>query len=181
LHAEINVKHWPFDNNLTYNHRMSHIVYIALGTNLGDRLANLRAAIESLPPNVTVLAQSHIYETPPWGYEDQPAFLNMVLKAETMLEPEPLLSYLKQIEEELGREKSVRWGPRLIDLDILFYNDLVVDSSPLVIPHPRLHERGFVLVPMADIAPGFTHPVLARSVEELLAEIDTGEIVRFSD
>ena len=136
-----------------YNHSMTHTVYIALGTNLGERLDNLRTAIAALAPGVLMLTKSHVYETPPWGYEDQPAFLNMVVKVETGLEPEPLLTYLKQIEAGLGREKSVRWGPRLIDLDILFYDDLVIDTPPLVIPHPRLHERAFVLVPLADVAP----------------------------
>jgi 2-amino-4-hydroxy-6-hydroxymethyldihydropteridine diphosphokinase len=105
----------------------------------------------------------------------------MVVKAETDLEPEPLLTYLKQIEAELGREKSVRWGPRLIDLDILFYDDLVIDTPPLVIPHPRLHERAFVLVPLADIAPGLNHPVLHKKISDLLAEIDTQGIVRLDD
>jgi 2-amino-4-hydroxy-6-hydroxymethyldihydropteridine diphosphokinase len=160
---------------------MKHIAYIALGTNLGDRLANLRAAIESMPPKVEVLAESHIYETPPWGYEDQPAFLNMVVKAETGLEPEFLLKYLKQIEVELGREQSVRWGPRLIDLDILFYDDLVVDTPPLVIPHPRLHERAFVLVPLMDLASELVHPVFHKRVNEFTAEIDTEGIVCVDD
>ena len=160
---------------------MNHTVYIALGTNLGDRLANLRGAIEAMPPEVRVLAESHVYETPPWGYEDQPAFLNMVLKAETSLEPETLLKYLKQIEVELGREQNFRWGPRLIDLDILFYDDLVIDSPPLVIPHPRLHERAFVLVPLADVAPDLVHPVFQRSISDFLTELETGGIVRFGD
>jgi len=160
---------------------MKHTVYIALGTNLGDWLENLRGAIRSMPPEITVLDESHIYETPPWGYADQPAFLNMVIKAETDLEPEFLLKYLKQLEVELGREKNFRWGPRLIDLDILFYDDLVLDSPSLVIPHPRLHERAFVLVPLADIAPESIHPVFKRSVRELLAKMDTQGIVRFSD
>ena len=151
---------------------MKHTIYIALGTNLGERLDNLRAAIDALGPDIHVLAKSHVYETPPWGYEDQPAFLNMVVKAETGLEPEPLLKYLKQIEAELGREKSIRWGPRLIDLDILFYDDLVLDTPPLIIPHPRLHERAFVLVPLADVAPEYVHPVLGEFVWELLLKAD---------
>ena len=151
---------------------MSHTVYIALGTNLGERSGNLRAAIEGLAPDVTVLAESKIYETPPWGYKDQPSFLNMVVKAETDLEPAALLMFLKKLEVDLGREKSVRWGPRLIDLDILFYDDLVIESPPLVIPHPRLHERGFVLVPLADVAAEFIHPVLGKRVWELLAGVD---------
>jgi len=160
---------------------MNQTVYIALGTNLGERLANLRKAIESMPPKITVLAESHVYETPPWGFEDQPAFLNLVVKAETELEPEPLLKYLKQLEVELGREQNFRWGPRLIDLDILFYDDLVLDSPPLVIPHPRLHERAFVLVPLADVAPDLIHPVFQRSVSDLLAEVDTQGITRSGD
>jgi 2-amino-4-hydroxy-6-hydroxymethyldihydropteridine diphosphokinase len=158
---------------------MNHTIYIALGTNLGDRSANLQAAIKAMLPGIYVLAESHIYETPPWGYEDQPAFLNMVIKAETELEPEPLLKYLKQLEVELGREQNFRWGPRLIDLDILFYDDIVLDSPPLGIPHPRLHERAFVLVPLADIAPDYIHPVLDKSVRELLAQVDTEGIERF--
>jgi 2-amino-4-hydroxy-6-hydroxymethyldihydropteridine diphosphokinase len=160
---------------------MGHIIYIALGTNLGDRLANLRAAVESLPPEVIVKEKSHIYETPPWGYEEQPAFLNMVVKAETGLEPEPLLEYLKQLEVELGREQNFRWGPRLIDLDILFYDDLVLDSPPLVIPHPRLHERVFVLVPLMDVAPDFVHPLIGRKIRNIQAELDKEGIIRFDD
>ena len=152
---------------------MNHTVYIALGTNLGERLTNLRAALESMPPDVKVVAESHIYETPPWGYEDQPAFLNMVVKAETGLEPEPLLKYLKQLEAELGREQNFRWGPRVIDLDILFYDDLVIESPPLVIPHPRLHERAFVLVPLSNVAPDLVHPVFHQKISALLTEIDT--------
>ena len=100
------------DYQLEYNHPVKHTVYIALGTNLGDRLANLRAALRSLPTAVIVTKESHIYETPPWGYEDQPAFLNMVVKAETGLEPESLLTYLKQLEAELGREQNFRCSPR---------------------------------------------------------------------
>lgn len=160
---------------------MNHTVYIVLGTNLGDRFANLRAAIESMPPEVAVLAESQIYETPPWGYEDQPAFLNMVVKAETDLEPESLLKYLKQLEAELGREQNFRWGPRLIDLDILFYDDLVIDTPPLVIPHPRLHERAFVLVPLMEVAPDLIHPIFHRRISDFLAELETKGISRFSD
>ena len=157
---------------------MTHTVYIALGTNLGERLNNLLAAIEAMASEVSVLAESHIYETPPWGYEDQPAFLNMVVMAETGLEPEALLNFLKQLEVELGREQNFRWGPRLIDLDILFYDNLILDTLPLVVPHPRLHERAFVLVPLADVAPDLIHPVFQRSVNDLLVEIDTQGIAR---
>ena len=152
------------------------IVYLALGTNLGDRLANLRAAIEALPSEVKVIAESKVYETPPWGYENQPAFLNMAVKCETNLKPELLLKRLKQLEVQLGREQSFHWGPRLIDIDILFYDDLILKSEPLSIPHPRLHERGFVLVPLADIAPDFIHPVLKKTIKELLASVDIDDI-----
>ena len=120
---------------------MTHDIYIALGTNIGDRMANLRDALRSLPPDLELVAPSRVFETPPWGYADQPAFLNMALRAQTSLSPESLLARLKQLEVELGREPGFRWGPRLIDLDILFYDDLVLDSPPLVIPHKRLHER----------------------------------------
>jgi len=160
---------------------MKHTVYIALGTNLGDRLANLRAALRALPTAVTVIDDSPVYETPPWGYEDQPAFLNNVIKAETDLEPDALLTYLKQLEAELGREQNFRWGPRLIDLDILFYDDLVIDTPPLIIPHPRLHERAFVLVPLVDIASDFVHPTMQKQISALLAQIDTQGITRYDD
>lgn len=156
---------------------MQHIVYIALGTNLGDRQANLRAAIQSMPPHVRVLAESRVYATPPWGYTDQPPFLNMAVKAGTGLPPMALLRYLKQIEVRLGRVPSIRWGPRLIDLDILFYDDLVLDTPPLVIPHPRLHERGFVLAPLADLAPDLEHPLLRRRIRELLVGVDLAGVI----
>jgi 2-amino-4-hydroxy-6-hydroxymethyldihydropteridine diphosphokinase len=160
---------------------MQHIAYIALGTNLGDRSANLRAALEAFPPDVRVLAESHVYETPPWGYADQPAFLNMAVRTETDLEPEALLGYLKQLEAQLGREPSFRNGPRRIDLDILFYDDLVLDESSLSIPHPRLHERAFVLVPLADLAPDLRHPVLGQTVREMLATNDSAGISQYLD
>ena len=152
------------------------IIYLALGTNLGDRSANLRAAIKALSSEINVIAESKIYETPPWGYENQPAFLNMAVKCETNLEPESLLKRLKRLEVRLGREQSFHWGPRLIDIDILFYDDLILNAEPLTLPHPRLHERAFVLVPLADIAPDFIHPVLKKTIKELLASMDIDDI-----
>ena len=149
------------------------VVYLALGTNLGNRTGNLRAAIESLPPSVVVQQASPIYETPPWGVTDQPAFLNMVLEGKTHLSPLELLEYLKNLETKLGRAPTIRWGPRLIDMDILFYDSLVLRVPGLTIPHPHLHERPFVLVPLMDLAPDLVHPVLGISVRALLTMLDT--------
>ncbi|RME88547.1 MAG: 2-amino-4-hydroxy-6-hydroxymethyldihydropteridine diphosphokinase [Anaerolineae bacterium] len=160
---------------------MTHVVYLALGTNLGDRLANLRAALDTLPPAVRVLATSPVYETPPWGYTDQPPFLNMVIRAATDLPPADLLTYLKRLEADLGRTPTFRYGPRQIDLDILFYDDLTLETPSLIIPHPRLHERPFVLVPLADLAPDLRHPALGATVRELLEAVDTSGIHRYAD
>ena len=151
-------------------------IYLALGSNLGDRSANLQAAIAALPPGVRVLRESPVYETPPWGLTDQPVFLNMVLKGETSLGPVELLHQLKNLETRLGRQPSVRWGPRLIDIDILFYADLVLEIQGLILPHPHLHERAFVLVPLADLAPDLLHPVFGRSVRDLLAGVDASGV-----
>ncbi len=159
---------------------MTRQIYLALGSNLGDRLGNLDAALAALAPQVRVLATSPIYETPPWGYADQPAFLNQVAEVETDLDPWELLLYLKRIEKQLGRQPSVRNGPRLIDLDILFFSDRIIDLPGIAIPHPRLHERAFVLVPLADLAPNFRHPLLCRKVRQLLAKVDTTGIVNYS-
>ncbi|MBT3315572.1 MAG: 2-amino-4-hydroxy-6-hydroxymethyldihydropteridine diphosphokinase [Anaerolineae bacterium] len=156
------------------------LIYIALGTNLGDRAENLRAAIDSLAPELRVTRESTIYETPPWGYTEQAHFLNMVIEAETSLEPRTLLDFLKKREADLGRVKLFRNGPRLIDLDILFYDDLVLEEENLTIPHPRLHERAFVLVPLADLAPEFEHPLLKKNIASLLKDVDCNEITSFS-
>lgn len=157
------------------------VTYLALGTNLGDRLANLRLALDALPPQVRVVSCSHVYETPAWGYEDQPAFLNMALKCETELAPAALLAYVKQLEADLGRKPNFRWGPRLIDIDILLYDDLVLDTPKLSIPHAQLQERAFVLVPLADLAPELVHPRLGKTVRQLLAEVDVSGIRRFGE
>jgi 2-amino-4-hydroxy-6-hydroxymethyldihydropteridine diphosphokinase len=157
-----------------------HIVYLALGTNLGDRLANLKQAIAALTPQMEVKSKSQVYETPPWGYEDQPKFLNQVIKAKTYLDPEALLKHLKRLEVALGRTVSFPNGPRSIDIDLLFYDDLVLNKSSLVIPHPRLHERGFVLLPLMDIAPDLVHPVNKKSVREMAALCNMEGIEKFA-
>jgi len=154
-----------------------HIVYLALGSNMGNRAANLKEAIASLSPQMEVKAKSKIYETPPWGYTEQEKFLNQVLMVKTYLEPESLLKHLKRLETALGRKASFQNGPRLIDIDILFYDDLVFESPALAIPHPHVHERGFVLVPLNDIAPDLMHPTLKQTVRALLAVCDTSGII----
>jgi len=156
-----------------------HTVYLALGSNLGDRLANLKQAIDSLTPQMEVKAKSSVYETLPWGYEDQPKFLNQVVKAKTYLDPEPLLKHLKRLEVALGRQASFPNGPRLIDMDILFYDDLILNTSSLVIPHPRLHERGFVLLPLMELSPDLVHPLSKKSVREMAAKCDVAGIEKF--
>lgn len=152
---------------------MSHRIYIALGTNIGDRRKNLQTAIKQLPASIKVLRTSSVYETPPWGYTDQRSFYNMVLEAETSLQPKALLASLKDIEARMGREASFRNAPRVIDLDILFIDDKVLQSGSLSIPHPRMAGRGFVLVPLTELAPDLIHPKFGISVAEMLAQADT--------
>lgn len=155
---------------------MSHNIIIALGSNLGDRLDNLDHAVQSLPPDVQVVRLSSVYETKPWGYLDQPDFLNQVLQAETELNPAELLKYLKRIETKIGRRASFRYGPRAIDLDILFYNELILNVAGLIIPHPRLAERAFVLVPLAELEPDKIHPVLGITIRGLLSNLDRNSV-----
>jgi 2-amino-4-hydroxy-6-hydroxymethyldihydropteridine diphosphokinase len=154
------------------SHSQTANVYLALGTNLGDRMANLRAAVTALPPLVRILTCSPVYETEPWGFTNQPAFLNQALAGETDLSPADLLVHLKRLETTLGRKTTFHYGPRLIDIDVLFYDDLILETPTLILPHPRLQERAFVLVPLADIAPNLLHPLLGKSVHELLAGVD---------
>lgn len=146
-------------------------VCLALGGNLGDRMANLDAALAALPPAVEISACSPVYETDPRYLADQPDFLNMAVCGTTELGALDLLARLKALEVELGRRESTRFGPRPIDLDILFYGDEIIDSPGLVVPHPRLVERVFVLRPLADIAPLKCHPVSGKTVSTLLDEL----------
>lgn len=151
-------------------------IYIAVGTNKGNREANLRAARQAFPPRIQLVEQSPIYETEPWGYADQPDFLNQVIKARTTLPPLALLTYLKEIEKRLGRVPSFRNAPRVIDLDILFYDDIVFENERLIIPHPRLEERAFVLVPLSQLTTQFSHPVHGKTVSELLSQVDQSSV-----
>jgi 2-amino-4-hydroxy-6-hydroxymethyldihydropteridine diphosphokinase len=152
------------------------IVYLSLGSNLGDREANLEAVFKELPPQVTVLASSSIYQTEPWGFRDQPDFLNQVIQTETVLSPWELLAYLKKIEKKIGRKPSFLFGPRLVDIDILLYGDQVVHEEELIIPHEKMFERAFVLVPLAEIAPGLMHPKCGMKISDLLNTIDTSGV-----
>lgn len=160
---------------------MQHTVYIALGANLDDRLKILQEAVTRLLPQVQPRASSPVYQTAPWGFSDQPDYLNQVIEAGTDLEPLELLKYLKGLEVQLGRKPTFRYGPRLIDLDILFYDDLILDTPELVIPHPRLHERDFVLIPLSDLAPDLVHSGLGCTVTEILARVPRGRVEVYSD
>ena len=159
---------------------MDHIVYLALGSNMGNRLSNLKAAVLNLTPQMTIKQKSAIYETPPWGFIEQDAFLNQVVKVTTYLEPEPLLRHLKRMETALGRVPNFQNGPRVIDIDILFFDKMIINTPPLVVPHPRLHERAFVLVPLAEIEPDFVHPILQRPINKILEDVDRSEIKLFT-
>lgn len=155
------------------------LIYLSLGSNLGDRAANLERAVEALPENgVRVLRRSSIYETEPVDFLAQPWFLNCVVEAETSLDPRQLLEALQLIERGFGSKKLVPRGPRIIDLDILFYEDAVIHEAGMDIPHPRLAERRFVLVPLVELAPEFGHPVLCKTAAELLAATRDRSAVR---
>ena len=145
-----------------------HQAYLGLGSNLGDRLANLRAGLEDIEVRAGPVCSSLAYETHPVGIVDQPAFLNAACRVETRLSPSDLLGVMLATEAALGRVRSVRGGPRTLDLDLLLYDDLIVEEPGLIIPHPRMHERAFVLVPLAEIAPHALDPVSGLSAQQLL-------------
>ncbi len=153
-------------------------VYLALGSNLGDRERNLEEGRQRIAAFVSLTRVSSIYETEPVGVKDQPWFLNQVLAGATLLSPVDLLRRVKKIETEMGRTEGIRFGPRPIDIDILFYDRLIELSPVLTIPHPRLHERAFVLTPLAEIAPELIHPRLRLPIRTLLERLESPEDVK---
>ena len=150
-------------------------VYLGIGTNLGDREANIRLALEELRfAKINVLKMSKVIATKPYGVHDQPDFLNAVCFVETEHEPDVLLKLLKKIEKNIGRTPTRRWGPRLIDLDIILYEDRVIEQKDLVIPHTDMLNRLFVLRPLAELAPDLLHPVSKKTIKEHLSELEKG-------
>lgn len=154
-------------------------VFLGVGSNLGDRYASLMEAAELLGGAVSILAVSPVYETAPWGDVDQPAFLNLCIAGTTRLQPLELLAAVKRVEADMGRAPTRRWGPRVIDVDILLYDRLIIHEPELSIPHVSMPTRAFVLVPLADLIPDFVHPQLGKSIGELLAAVDRSGIERY--
>ncbi|OQX56605.1 MAG: 2-amino-4-hydroxy-6-hydroxymethyldihydropteridine diphosphokinase [Candidatus Cloacimonas sp. 4484_209] len=148
-------------------------VYIGLGSNLGNREENIKKALYLLSntEGIKLVSLSRLYNTKPVGYKEQPYFVNGVAEILTSLKPISLLNQLKKIEKEMGRKKTTRWGPRIIDLDILFYDKITYSDNILTIPHPESHKRWFVLKPMNDVASTFQHPVLKKTIKSLLEEL----------
>lgn len=152
-------------------------IYLGMGSNIGDKVANLKQGVKELRhANIHINAISSLYETAPVGYLDQDNFYNIVLKAQTDKTPEELLVCLKKIENDMGRKKTVRFGPRNIDIDILLYEGVLVNQENLIIPHERMAERAFVMVPLSEIAPKVIHPILLKSVNEIANDLDQAGI-----
>lgn len=148
-------------------------IYLGLGSNMGDRKAHIRSAQGLINKLIgKIVRKSHLYETQPWGKTDQDPFINQVIMVNTALDPRGLLDTIAKIERELGRERREKWGPRTIDIDVLFYGRRVVRDKGLEIPHPELHKRAFVLVPLLEIAPEYVHPVLKQAIDELYMNCD---------
>jgi 2-amino-4-hydroxy-6-hydroxymethyldihydropteridine diphosphokinase len=153
------------------------LALLGLGTNLGERESNLRVAITGLAGIGTVDRLSRVYESEPFGYVDQPLFLNMAVRLRTTLEPEALLAALKELEARMGREPAPRMGPRIIDIDILFYDDVQLDTDDLRIPHPGIMDRAFVLAPLLDLEIGLEHPVTGELLAERVMALDESVLV----
>jgi 2-amino-4-hydroxy-6-hydroxymethyldihydropteridine diphosphokinase len=148
-------------------------VYLGLGSNIGSRLSNIRFALAAIGqvPGVSILRLSPIYESEPYGNQDQPGFLNAVLEVETSLDHCDLLKALQRVERHMGRVRKQKWDPRVIDLDILYYGSLVIEDPELAVPHPDLHNRDFVLVPLNDLIPRFTDPLRQATVQGLMKKL----------
>ena len=162
---------------------IEHIAYIAIGSNMDSPIDNCREAADLINdhPAISVSSRSSLYESEPFGKTDQDPFINSVIEVTTLLSPELLYKACVSIESKMGRVRDEKWGPRIIDLDIIFYDDLVFKERNLEIPHPGLIERSFVLVPMNEIAPDFVHPSLKKSIETLLEEVpNPQQVVRIS-
>ena len=157
---------------------MNEIAYLSLGSNLGNREQNLQEAIRRAKAWGRIVAVSSFYETEPVEFTDQPCFLNCVIALETTADPAQLMRELLRIENEMGRKRTVKKGPRSIDIDILLFGDAVVNTPELTIPHPEMTRRRFVLEPLAEIAPELLHPVSQKAVKELLAELAPGQRVQ---
>jgi 2-amino-4-hydroxy-6-hydroxymethyldihydropteridine diphosphokinase len=157
----------------------NNLAYIGIGSNLGDPIRNCNLAIRAMAADRRnrIIQISPFYRTEPVGKKDQHWFVNAVAALETCHAPRELLNFIQTIEREMGRERKEKWGPRTIDLDLLFYDDEVVQAEDLVVPHPRLHERRFVLAPLKDIAPNLRHPLLNKMISELLADLPEEEKV----
>lgn len=148
--------------------------YLSIGSNLGDRINYLKKALEKLKQNnIQIIKSSNIIETEPYGYKEQGKFLNMAVEIDSELEPFELMKLISKIESELGRIRTKRWGPRVIDIDIIFYNSLIINEPDLKIPHPDMQNRFFVLKPLQEIAPDFVHPVLKKTITELLENLNS--------
>jgi 2-amino-4-hydroxy-6-hydroxymethyldihydropteridine diphosphokinase len=152
------------------------IVYLALGSNVGDSKQHIAEAIKQMNPMISSIQQAKLYVTKPVGYTDQADFVNTAVRGETSLSPHELLKFLKNIEKQVGRVERFRWGPREIDIDIIFYGDEVINRKGLIIPHPRFSERDFVLKPLQDIDPDKHDPVSGKTVQELLQALPDDQL-----
>ncbi|KAA9011984.1 2-amino-4-hydroxy-6-hydroxymethyldihydropteridine diphosphokinase [Niallia endozanthoxylica] len=159
---------------------MTHTAYLSLGSNMGNRMNNLKEALKRLQGDypVTVVNVSSVYETDPVGYEEQDLFLNMVAQINTTLSPYQLLEACLQVEKGLGRKREIHWGPRTVDLDILLYNDENIITEMLVVPHPRMHERSFVMIPLVEISPDILLPKFKQPLYEIADQLSDKEGVR---
>jgi len=160
-----------------------HRVFLLLGSNLGDRALHIQHAMDAIQPRIGKTEKiSSLYETEPWGVSDQPNYLNAAMIIHTSYSPQELLTLIKQIELEEGRTDQKKYASRILDIDILFYNDLVLNSKDLIIPHPRLQDRRFALIPLNEIDSDFIHPVFKKSIAELLKECqDTLKVVKLNN